>query len=674
MSGVTTTGVDAIGPAENEAGIASQTHLSPEWPEVREIVVLRPAPEGRTLYEVHEPSPDPSRYVQGVRCRDVAIRGSTVNAQLHELASRDFDVVINLCDGAADEDRPGIEVVTALERLRIPFTGASSRCFDPSRDSQKMAAWSAGFMVPGYVVVESEAELDRAVHLHYPLIVKHPRGFNSVGLSRDSLVADAIELSRQVRIMIGLCGAALVEEFIQGREFTVLVAEPVQSGDDPMTLLPIEFVFPEGESFKHFDLKWIDYAEMKSVPVSDSGLAETLRQRVASTFLALGLDGYARCDLRMNQAGEIYFLEINANPGIFYPEGSFGSADIILSMDPLGHAGFLRHLISCAIRRSSLQSRPWRIGFDAKDGFGLVAARPIFEGETVVSYEERGVNLVSRQYVEANWRGMMRVWFDRYAYPVSDQVCAVWSEQPEQWRPVNHSCDPNLWLVGLDYVARRSIAPGEPLTSDYATFCGPGMASFACRCGSPLCRGTVRGTDCTLPELVERYGSHVTDFVRAERARCLHPGEAPYEVRSTPFGVGLFAMRRWRTGEKISDLFWGSTSRRPTRWTVQRDQHAHAEPMPHELRYINHSCQPTVFFDVRSLRVEALVDISPGDELTFFYPSTEWAMEEVFECGCGAAGCLGRISGASGLPSSVVQRYRFSGFVQERLREGRHGR
>ena len=48
------------------------------------------------------------------------------------------------------------------------------------------------------------------------------------------------------------------------------------------------------------------------------------------------------------------------------------------------------------------------------------------------------------------------------SYPVSEQVCAVWSEQPDRWRPVNHSCDPNLWLAGLDYVLRllqRKLIP-----------------------------------------------------------------------------------------------------------------------------------------------------------------------------------------------------------------------
>ena len=90
----------------------------------------------------------------------------------------------------------------------------------------------------------------------------------------------------------------------------------------------------------------------------------------------------------------------------------------------------------------------------------------------------------------------------------------LWSADPEDWRPINHSCDPNTWLDGLDVVARRPIAAGEELTMDYATFCGPAMQSFACACGAAGCRGVVTGQDHLLPEIRERYGEHVSEFVR----------------------------------------------------------------------------------------------------------------------------------------------------------------
>lgn len=34
-------------------------------------------------------------------------------------------------------------------------------------------------------------------------------------------------------------------------------------------------------------------------------------------------------------------------------------------------------------------------------------------------------------------------WFSAYAYPLTDNVFVTWSEDPDKWVPLNHSCDPN---------------------------------------------------------------------------------------------------------------------------------------------------------------------------------------------------------------------------------------
>jgi D-alanine-D-alanine ligase len=81
---------------------------------------------------------------------------------------------------------------------------------------------------------------------------------------------------------------------------------------------------------------------------------------------------------------------------------------------------------------------------------------------------------------------------------------------------VNHSCDPSAWLEGLDVVARRRLEPGQEITLDYATFYNERMPAFQCHCGSEACRGIVRGTDYLEP-FVERYGEHISDYVRRKR-------------------------------------------------------------------------------------------------------------------------------------------------------------
>ena len=65
--------------------------------------------------------------------------------QVVALSQKRFDVFFNLCDGSWDEeDNPGIEVIKALERLDVPFTGGTSQFYEPSREAQKRACRCAG--------------------------------------------------------------------------------------------------------------------------------------------------------------------------------------------------------------------------------------------------------------------------------------------------------------------------------------------------------------------------------------------------------------------------------------------------------------------------------------------------------------------------------------------------
>lgn len=475
---------------------------------------------------------DPSPYLAGHECRHFSIRKALAVRQVTQIASLDFDVAINLCDGAWDEDRAGIEVVQTLERLNFPFTGAGSAFYDPTREAMKMACHAADVLFPAYVMFRDPGDIDRAVcKLRFPMLVKHPQGYGSAGILQSSLVSDRESLERECARVCGEYGAALIEEFIEGREFTVVVAERRHEREEAWALDPVEFLFPPGESFKHFDLKWKDFARMTTRPVEDPDLAVRLREMSALTFAALNGSGYGRCDIRMDATGALYMLEINPNCGLFYPEAEFGSGDFILSKDPAGHTGFLRHLIDCAFRRRDRAQRPWKIEYGKATGFGLFAARPIRAGEVIERYEERPHTLVSRAHVDRHWHGLKRNWFDRYAWPLEGDLHVLWSENPDGWRPLNHSCNPSAWLSGLDLVARRDLREGDEITTDYATYCGPSMKDFRCQCGAPECRGVIRGTDCLLPEIRALYAGHVSPYVYGEWQRTPLPAGATGERR-----------------------------------------------------------------------------------------------------------------------------------------------
>jgi hypothetical protein len=370
----------------------------------------------------------------------------------------------------------------------------------------------------------------------------------------------------------------------------------------------------------------------------------------------------------MDAAGDIYLLEINPNCAVFYPEGQHGSADLILANDPTGHRDFLDHLLRCAIRRRERTKRSWELCFDRDRGFGMFAMREIDAGSIIERYEARAHCLVSRRQVEWHWKGLRQQWFQQYAWPLSSEVYVIWSDNPDEWRPINHACDPNTWLDGLDLVARRHVAAGDELTVDYATFSGPLMSPFECHCDSSQCRKVILGSDHLLLEIRERYGNHVSDFVRTAWRTSSPDWRPPYEIVHTSLGLGLVARRAWCAGETISELRLGPRQPRANRWTLECGEQEHAEPLPFELRYVNHSCAPNTQFDMEGALLRALRDIEPGDELRVFYPATEWALAETFECQCEAADCIGLITGAALLPVQALERHVLSRSVQAQVR------
>jgi D-alanine-D-alanine ligase len=472
--------------------------------------------ESETLRE-HDWPADPRPFLPDAEWEVAVLEKGTAVQQVIELVGRGFDLFFNLCDGAWDEENPGIEVVQTLERLRVPFTGADSGFYEPTREAMKRVCRAWGIDTPAYVIADSEADIERAAGmLRYPMIVKHPSSYASIGLTRDSRVQTPEALAEKAREMMGKYGAALIEEFIEGIECTVLVAEDPDDPLEPTTYTPIQYRFPEGESFKHSDMKWVTYAAMESFPVEDPELAGWLRDASAKFFLGLNGVGYGRCDLRVDDQGTPFMLEINANCGLYYEPEDAGSADFCLLHDPAGHEGFTRQIVRAALERHARGNHPWEVRPQTNGGYGLYATRSIEPGERILAFEERPHELVTLSHVEREWREPRLSWFRRYAWPLTDEIWVAWSRDPEDWKPVNHSCDPSAWLEGLDVVARRALQPDDEVTLDYATFFNEQMPSFECHCGTERCRGTIRGDD-YLADFVARYGDHVSDYVRRKR-------------------------------------------------------------------------------------------------------------------------------------------------------------
>ncbi len=128
----------------------------------------------------------------------------------------------------------------------------------------------------------------------------------------------------------------------------------------------------------------------------------------------------------------------------------------------------------------------------------------------------------------------------------------------------------------------------------------------------------------------------------------------------------LIATKFFEAGDVISPFSAKEVHKSPSRYTVQAGEHEHIILDPEFLQYINHSCNPNSFFNTTTMQLVALKTINPGDEFTFFYPSTEWYMAEPFECICGEPNCIGTIKGAKELSAELIGQYKLTDFIQQK--------
>lgn len=142
------------------------------------------------------------------------------------------------------------------------------------------------------------------------------------------------------------------------------------------------------------------------------------------------------------------------------------------------------------------------------------------------------------------------------------------------------------------------------------------------------------------------------------------------EIREsqTTGNKSLYATVEFKSGEIISNLGHKEILDRPNYLTVQISDSQHIMLDPEFLQYINHSCNPNVFFDTQKRVVIALRNIEIGEEFTFFYPSTEWSMDRGFDCICQSENCLGYIQGSAHLPLDMLKKYKLSDYIQNKLK------
>ena len=284
----------------------------------------------------------------------VAVDGDLASLR-NRLDRVDADCAFNLCESLASDARLESAVPLVLELLGLPFTGSPPEVlsFALRKDRVKERLQTAGIPTPaGRILLHPEDPCD----LPFPLIVKPAREDGSVGISRSSVVRDAIELSCAVAtIASSLRQPSVVEQFIDGRELNVSLLGHPTPRVLPLSEIDFAALPPDVPRIVSYEAKWASGSvdDLGTVPVLHPALPNTVAARVrrvaADAFRAVGVRDYGRVDIRLANTGVPYVVDVNPNCDLSRNAGFARAAGAV----GIHYGSLLSLLVRYALKRGS---------------------------------------------------------------------------------------------------------------------------------------------------------------------------------------------------------------------------------------------------------------------------------------------------------------------------------
>jgi D-alanine-D-alanine ligase len=232
-------------------------------------------------------------------------------------------VIFNLADQFKNNRAFDQNIVSYLELHDVPFTGCGSTGLTLCKHkgiSKKILGYHR-IRVPEFTVIARGKQCTRPKRLKFPIIVKPLKEEASYGISQASFVETDEQFKERVQFIHNSYGNdAIAEEYIAGRELYVSIL-----GNHRLDVFPIrELIFkevpPDEPKIATYKAKWDEEyrkrwgLQNQFAEGLDPALTRDIVQTCKRIYRLLTIDGYARVDLRVTPANEIYFIEANPNP------------------------------------------------------------------------------------------------------------------------------------------------------------------------------------------------------------------------------------------------------------------------------------------------------------------------------------------------------------------------
>ncbi|OGG26907.1 hypothetical protein A2960_02045 [Candidatus Gottesmanbacteria bacterium RIFCSPLOWO2_01_FULL_39_12b] len=278
---------------------------------------------------------------------------------------KNIKIVFNISEGLGGEAREA-HIPAMLEHLQIPYThsGPLTQAITLDKTYTKMLLYNKGIGTPKFQVIKKISDQIDS-HLKYPLIVKPNSEGSSIGIFNENLVFDRIKLVERVEwLLTKFKEPVLIEEYIDGREFTVSVL-----GNNPPKVLPIVeqnfSIFPENMAhFASFEAKWMFEDELPDPHEAyfcPARIPESLKSKIENisliVFDTLNCKDVCRIDYRVDKNDNVYFIEVNSLPGMDYDSQHISYLPIAARTAGFSFEGLVNTILNEAIKRYNFYTK-----------------------------------------------------------------------------------------------------------------------------------------------------------------------------------------------------------------------------------------------------------------------------------------------------------------------------
>ena len=258
------------------------------------------------------------RIADCLRNRDLDVEVIDVDDDLaSKLSALQPACVIPLVHGAAGEDGELAALISSIDLAHVGSTADSCRrTFD--KPTANGVVGEHGLAVPRFVTLEQETFRIRGARevlesvlsdMRLPLVVKPAQGGSSLGVS---IVRQESELPYAMVNAFAYGDRVIVQDYVTGTEVTVGVLET----SSEIRALPVVEIHPDGGIYD-YDARYTAGSTEFTVPANlPSDILLACETTAIDAHRALGLRHWSRCDLIVDQQGQIWFLESNVSPGM----------------------------------------------------------------------------------------------------------------------------------------------------------------------------------------------------------------------------------------------------------------------------------------------------------------------------------------------------------------------